>query len=267
MEKKSLEHFAVQWLERSPLNRADTTRGGEHIHFYDAPLFGYADASDELFAALQAPGAIGPHFRLPGDWLPGARTVISFFLPFSEEVRRSNRLDAVLPSEPWAYGRIEGQQCIDALCRALTELFTDAGCRAVSPSLSPDFQAIYEPADDAGRRFTSNWSERHVAFVCGLGTFGLSKGIITEKGMAGRLGSIITDWQTASSPRPYTELYEYCILCGECVRRCPAGAITLEKGKDHHICRQYMAKVKPAVAPRYGCGKCQTDVPCEFCRP
>ena len=40
--------------------------------------------------------------------------------------------------------------------------------------------------------YASNWSERHVAYVCGLGTFGC-QGLITSKGLAGRFGSIITD--------------------------------------------------------------------------
>ena len=46
----------------------------------------------------------------------------------------------------------------------------------------------------------STWSERHVAYVCGLGTFGLSGGLITEQGPGGaiRLGHR----QGASSPPP-----------------------------------------------------------------
>ena len=31
----------------------------------------------------------------------------------------------------------------------------------------------------------------HAAYLCGLGTFGLSRGIITKPGMAGRFGSIM----------------------------------------------------------------------------
>jgi len=267
MEKKDLEALIAGWLAEAPLNRAVTERGGEALRFYDPPLFGYASAADGLFTDLQRPEAIGPHFRLPADWLPGARTVISFFLPFSEAVRRSNCPDPAVPSEAWAYARIEGQQCMSALCRAVMDMLAEAGYRSAAPGIDPGFWEIKEPADETGRRFTSNWSERHVAFVCGLGTFGLSKGIITERGMAGRLGSVITDWEAAPTPRRYTDPYEYCIRCGECVRRCPAGAITLEKGKDHHLCYQYMGRVKPLIAPRYGCGKCQTDVPCEFRRP
>lgn len=64
------------------------------------------------------------------------------------------------------------------------------------PASDPRFESVTKPDPKRGEKwqgvsYTSNWSERHVAFVCGLGTFGLSKGLITEKGIAGRLGSLI----------------------------------------------------------------------------
>lgn len=106
------------------------------------------------------------------------------------------------------------------------------------PASDPRFESVTKPdADRAekwqGASYTSNWSERHVAFVCGLGTFGLSKGLITEKGIAGRLGSLIVSEKFAPRTREYTDIYEYCTRCGACIRRCPAGAISLENGKEH----------------------------------
>ena len=78
--------------------------------------------------------------------------------------------------------------------------------------------------------YASNWSERHVAYVCGLGTFGLSKGLITERGMAGRFGSIVTDAELAPTPRKYSDPFEYCTKCGACQFRCPAKAIDKSRG-------------------------------------
>ena len=111
--------------------------------------------------------------------------------------------------------------------------------------------------------FASNWSERHAAFAAGLGTFSLTRGLITKRGMAGRFGSVIVDLPLEVSPRPYREPYEYCIRCGACARRCPAGAISLERGKEQAPCKAYLGRQKQLYAPRYGCGKCQTAVPCE----
>ena len=111
--------------------------------------------------------------------------------------------------------------------------------------------------------FTSNWSERHVAFVCGLGTFGLSKGIITSKGVAGRFGSIITELYLSPQKREYENIYEYCSMCGACIKKCPVNAISIENGKDHIICSKFLDKTAEKYKPRYGCGKCQIGVPCE----
>ena len=57
--------------------------------------------------------------------------------------------------------------------------------------------------------YGSMWSERHVAYVCGLGTFGLSKGIITRRGMAGRFCSLVTELELDADIRPYQGLYDY----------------------------------------------------------
>jgi epoxyqueuosine reductase QueG len=111
--------------------------------------------------------------------------------------------------------------------------------------------------------FTSNWSERHVAWVSGLGTFGLSRGLITEKGVAGRLGSIVTNLCLEPGSRKYTGLTDYCTFCGACIRKCPAHAISKENGKEHQPCSDYLDRMEEMFSPRYACGKCQAGVPCE----
>jgi epoxyqueuosine reductase QueG len=103
--------------------------------------------------------------------------------------------------------------------------------------------------------------------VCGLGTFGLSKGLITRKGIAGRFGSIITELYLSPDKRGYENIYEYCSMCGRCVKNCPVNAITIENGKNHIICSDFLDKTREKYSPRYGCGKCQINVPCEFIIP
>ena len=88
--------------------------------------------------------------------------------------------------------------------------------------------------------FTSNWSERHIAFVCGLGTFGLSRGLITKAGIAGRFASLVTDLEFEPVLREYDGLYDYCTNCGACIRRCPVNAISFEKGKAHEPCASFL---------------------------
>ena len=47
----------------------------------------------------------------------------------------------------------------------------------------------------------SDWSERHIAYVAGQGTFSLSDGFITERGIAHRCGSVVIDLKLPPSPR------------------------------------------------------------------
>lgn len=243
------------------------------MRFFDAPLTGISNAFDPLYQTLKKPGVVGPWFRLPQEWLPGCRRVISFFFPFSEQVRIRQREEKRETTPEWLHGRIEGQEAMLAFTRRIEEGIREAGYQACIPFLDPRFAVMnagrgiagYETQDPA--LFSSTWSERHVAFISGLGTFGLSRGIITEKGMAGRFCSIVTDMELPVTQRPYQEIYEWCIFCGKCAVRCPVGAITMESGKDHVPCSARIADTKKRYAPRYGCGQCQTAVPCEDKRP
>lgn len=93
----------------------------------------------------------------------------------------------------------------------------------------------------------SRWSERHAAYVCGLGTFGLSRGFITPKGMAGRITSIIIDEEFEPEERSYTGIYDFCIRCGACAVKCPAGAISKEYGKKQCLVQSLFKQNKRTV--------------------
>lgn len=219
-----------------------------------------------MFERYKEKKVIGPAFMGPEEWLTGAKTVAAFFFPFTEAVRRSNRESQDRPSAPWLYGRIEGQQFLGAYMGRLRSCIEEGGSRACVPSLDERFQVRFEP-DGVDFRADSRWSERHAAYACGLGTFGLSRGLITNKGMAGRIASIILDVELEPDGRSYTGVYDYCIRCGACARRCPAGAISLKTGKNNLKCNAFLNQMKKEYAPRYGCGKCQVGVPCEACNP
>lgn len=236
------------------------------MKIFEDPIFAFGSAADPYFDELKKPTAIGDHVRHPQQWLPEAKTVISFFLPFSQQIKRENTKDSVWPADAWLHGRIEGQAFLNKLTTYLKSILLRAGYNSIVPSLDENFwsKAGFNPnTPHPQAAFTSNWSERHVAFICGLGTFGLSKGLITAKGVAGRFASIITEVELPPDTRNYKSIYEYCCLCGACVKKCPAGAISIEEGKDHMACSAFSDKIIEKYAPRYGCGKCQTGVPCE----
>lgn len=233
------------------------------MQLYEAPIAAFGDANDPMFDTLRKPGVVGPQLLKPDDWLPGAKSVVSLFYPFTDAVKASNMLLPDVTGNGWLYGRIEGQKFLCSVSERLVAYLREAGYRAVAPQLDARFRAyISAPApEDPTMIYTSNWSERHAAFVCGLGTFGLSKNLITARGCAGRFASVITDAPFSITPRAYTEVYEYCSMCMACVRRCPSGAIRPE-GKEKQICAAFVGNSAKRYAPRYGCGKCQVAVPC-----
>lgn len=244
------------------------------LKMYEAPIIGFAAADDKLFTeTFKQVGVIHPEYKSPEEWLPGAKTVISFFLPFTKEVKESNRGKTDISCIPgaeqscsaqWLHARIEGQIFVDKVTDHIQAFLENNGFETICPTTSGDFRMIAP--------FISTWSERHAAYAAGLGTFGLSKGLITEKGMAGRIGSVITNAEFVPTSRPYNDPFEYCTMCGACEIKCPVDAIDKTKGcalgKDQVTCATYVNGHRlPAHGPnqrvRYGCGKCQAGVPCE----
>lgn len=256
LNEDALRRQLSDFVEEDPRNSM-AAHGGMKI--YNSPLVGFASAEDPLFDDFRVPGIVSPGFLKPEDWLAGAKTVVSYFLPFTKEVRDSNRRPG-LPSEEWVSARIDGEAFNDVVRSYLVGLLKEAGAQAVSPVLDPRFKVTDR---------VSNWSERHVAFAAGLGTFGLHRALITEKGSAGRFGSAVTTLFLEPTHRKYTTYFEYCPYlsrgkCGACMRRCPPSAIS-ENGKDHSVCSNYInTEVLPRFSPRYGCAKCNISVPCEY---
>lgn len=271
MDKQDLVRIAEEFLENSADNyvrKADAmSEAVIGVRIFDTPIFGFGDPEDAYFERLKDDDVIGPHFRRPVEWLPEAETVVSFFLPFTETVRRSNARERLWPSQEWLHARIEGQAMLNRLSIHLNEALVKAGYATVAPTRSPGYWDNEKPSEKNPLGFTSTWSERHVAFICGLGTFGLSKGIITSKGMAGRFGSLITTLRLEPEPRTYEGIYDHCSSCGACIRQCPVNAISFEHGKDHVVCSDFLDETRKKFSPRYGCGKCQVNVPCETCIP
>lgn len=243
---------------------------------FDLPLVGFSSGADALYPFYK--DHIDPDFyRLPHEWLkcvfgkefdPENVSVISWFLPQTEENRDKSRVLPDCPSLEWQLVRVHGEECNRDLAAALEKHLNELGYEAVAPMSNDQFSW----GDSEKFLKISNWSERHTALISGLGTFGLCDGLITEKGKAGRYGSVIVHGKLEPTKRLYTQYNEYCQAkngCTACIRRCPAGAITPE-GHDKMKCILYHANViKPLLKERYGyegyavCGLCQTGVPCE----
>ncbi|PLX42599.1 MAG: 4Fe-4S ferredoxin [Deltaproteobacteria bacterium] len=240
------------------------------------PLIGVSSGADPLYTFYKS--HIGDFHLTPLEFLRHKYpddafsaeevSVVSWVLPQTKATKADNREEKFLPSERWARSRIYGGEFNNALRRELEEALEVEGIKAVSPMISPVWKFI--KSEKHG--LASNWSERHAAFAAGLGTFSLSDGLITPVGKAHRLGSIIVAKGIEPSKRLYEGHAEHCLFyqngsCGKCIERCPIGAITKE-GHDKALCQRYVDMTWQYVERAhhfkgYGCGLCQTGVPCE----
>ena len=269
----------VQSIIRDFINTSKENRMWENKaeKTWDDPLIGFSRGDDPLFASFKE--HVGPFHWTPseifnqsfpdGSASPDELTVISWILPINEPTKIDNRKETVFPSERWARARTYGEVINEKLREHVVRVLQAQGHDAVAPTLAPGFTWQNSPTYG----FASNWSERHAAFVSGLGTFGLCDGLITPVGKAMRTGSVVARIQVPPTPRPYNSHRDYCLFfssgaCRKCASRCPVGAIT-EAGHDKVKCFEYVFKTAiPHIKSHYGfdgysCGLCQTGVPCE----
>lgn len=248
--------------------------------YFDEPQVNFASADDPLFTDFKR--IIGPWHFTPREayeaeygqdsWRGG--TVISWVMPWGKGLRDSIRRCKDRPSVEWtlAYNlstKVLQKQVRAALLSKLAEL----GHQGVAPVDSNWFTVVDAPG---GR--SSAWSERHVGYVAGLGSFGLNNGFISNYGMAVTLSSVVTDAVLAPDGHSVNHHKALCLFhakggCGVCMQRCPAGAIT-RNGHDKELCREYgygsesmrIAAERGVQGPA-GCALCHINVPCEFKPP
>lgn len=267
--KNRIENFVIN----NPENRLKHI---DNTQIFDKPLVGYADGNDGLFKEYKE--IIGDFHLTPQeifqklfpDTDPENLSIICWILPITKKTRKSNQKENRVPSLRWAHTRHYGEKFNDSLRSFVVKLLNESGFNAVAPVISD----LFETRENTPVGRASTWSERHIQYVAGMGTFGLCDGFITPVGKAMRCGSVVTDLKLKPSERKYDTHTDNCLFlskskCGKCIERCPGGAIT-EKGHDKKKCLEYQQEyiVKP-LKEKYqvdilGCGLCQTGVPCEL---
>ncbi|MGD0660849.1 MAG: hypothetical protein ABSD38_22535 [Syntrophorhabdales bacterium] len=278
-----IEKVIKEYVAHSPLNR--------HVEFDDAPLWeepivAFADGDDPIFETYKTivdefhmtpREALKKYIQSKG-WNYGLEehppvSVISYILPVAKGARDADRDSPHGGSYRYNHFRWLGEVFWRNLENYVASLLEIMGHHAFAPGRSIFFQRK-ELADGA----RVNWSERHIAYAAGLGTFGLHGLLITKKGCAHWAESVVCDIALTPTPRPYNYYQAYCPFfkdrsCKACIGRCKAGAIS-EKGRDILICRKYLGhdqrvKLKEAgldkgyIGKAPTCGLCMTNVPCE----
>jgi epoxyqueuosine reductase len=221
-----------------------------HDELFREPLVGFASADDPLFSQLKE--IVGPHHIHPRDLLPDAKTVVSFFIPFSKQVVSSNRKSAEVAPE-WAKSYLAANSLINQISETAIHVLSEQGVNGATIKATHTYNE---------KTLISTWSHRSAAFIAGLGRFGRNRILITPVGGAGRYGSVIISEEIAPDLRPEEE---FCLnlkdgKCLYCIDNCPTKALTLEE-IDRHRCHDRLLKTREeyssmGVPGCDVCGKC-----------
>lgn len=213
--------------------------------YYREPVIGFASAHDPLYDQLD--DIIGNPQIHPTQMLPGARTVIVLFLPYSDVIYKDIK-NGLLTSSIYSDAYMYTNELLDQIMKNMQLLLDAHGFRSASEPPSENFDHITK---------TACWGHKSNAVIAGIGTFGLNHLVITPKGCLGRLNSLVTDACFEPTPRPEKS---YCLFyqtgkCKVCTMNCPSGAICSDGTIDKRRCDAYL-EGKNIHDWQQGCPQC-----------
>ena len=238
----------------SQLNILPQSYGGGQC--FDKPFFGVSQGNDPLFEKFKeviaidhpTPVEIWTLNELPDkENLASTLRVLSMVFPYSNEVCEAGKKEnGKLPVELTTIARNYSEEFINMILVKTVEFFLQKGFSALAPKLTPGYGYIKRKNPFA---VYSNWSERHIAFVAGLGYFGFNNILITKKGCGVILASVITDAPLSVTPRsidnPHNCLF-YKNKCDKCITKCPSHALT-KNGHNGETCLNYCQEVRSII--------------------
>ena len=232
----------------------DYCREKELPIIWRGPIVRFTDANDPGFEKLRE--IVDPEHHLPADYLKNAKNALSWFLPFLPEVGKGN-LPGELSSPQWADAYLTTNEMAAwvnerLVCHIREELGADAAVPVDAGMISTD-----NPR--------SRWSQRHVAYLAGHGTFGKNNMLISDAGSAGRYFSVVTTLPVEPDKPAEGErcLWKKNGSCGVCMARCKAGALT-ENGFDRFKCLAQCLINMERYPGADVCGKCTVELPCSY---
>jgi epoxyqueuosine reductase len=277
LNKEWFKERIFSFLTEDPSNRMPID--GSFI-FDPEALVGFASGTDKIFEEYKK--IIGSFHMTPMEafskFLAKSKknvlitkdniSVVAFILSINKETKLQNlNFSKQMPSERWANTRLFGEQANQKLQNYLVDELQKEGIEAIAPANLLYMFKIHQKYENGV--WASTFSFRHMAFAAGLGSFGLSDGFLNEKGKAMRCGSIIVNYKLPSdaNKRP-KDPYYYCTNCGDCIERCPVGAISFETRHDKQKCSEHVMSTIPFINNNYriniyACGLCQVGVSCE----
>jgi len=224
------------------------------------PLIGFVDANDSRINSLKQ--IVSTDHLLPHNVLNDAKSIICFFIPFTNEINKSN-IPNKLSSQEWALTYIRTNTLISKISNEIEMIMKNAGYAVGKIPATHNFDT---------KTLISNWSHRHIAYLAGLGSFGINNMLITDSGCCGRLGSIVTNYpftqKTEAEPK------ERCLnkingSCGFCINKCVSNAFT-DNEYNRFICYDMClenAEYHKNIGYADVCGKCLVGLPCSYKDP
>ena len=161
--------------------------------------------------------------------LPNASSVVVVACRHSKAAVNSNNIRVAQFDTHCLYDRL------DRILNGLSVFLEDKGFLAVSLPLYLPIKMSKETQGLIG-----DVSLRHAAVEAGLGEIGLNRLLLTKKfGPRIRLGAVLTT-ATWKPDQRFTE--KICNNCGECIKACPAEAITEDGNVDVRKCARMILK-------------------------
>jgi len=231
------------------------------LNMWREPIIEIISAKNEKLRELKQIVSLD-HF-MPYDILPDSKSIISFFIPFSENIAKSN-INGTMASKEWAQAYIKTNDLIKVINDKTEELMDKNGYKTGKIPATHNFNE---------KTLISNWSHRHIAFIAGIGTFGINNMLITKKGCCGRLGSIIISYEL-NNYKDTGKVKEKCLNklngnCGICQKRCIASAYKNNSFNGNICHRQCLENAEYNKETGYAdvCGKCLVGLPCSIKEP
>ncbi|MCP4753668.1 MAG: hypothetical protein GY866_22520 [Proteobacteria bacterium] len=293
---EKVQVFLNDVFAANELNRLPENYGGGRI--FAEPLTGVSRGDDPIFHKYKE--VVAPEHLTPAEmWvqsglpdgrdLPPRLRILSIVFPYVDRIREEGKKAEDYPADIYRIGRNFADDFMSDVLDKTVVFFQDQGFQSLAGVRSKIFTILsrQEPP-----WFYSVWSERHMAFAAGLGTFSLHEGFISEKGCNIRVASVVTDAPLEVTLRKSDDPYANCLFhakeeCVKCAERCPYGAITKD-GHDKLKCREFLRTMQKEAQERLagilkpirrvadgkenilyatGCAFCQFGVPCTSKNP
>ena len=167
------------------------------------PIIGIAAGDDSYFGLLKK--QIGDVHWTPSEAFaqkygdaPDSAKLRVMSIVFVRELR-------VVKEEEW-------EALVQEFYVGLERSFEEKGIRCVCP----DLLLAAVPMESDNISGSSSWSQKHAAYAAGLGTFGLNGELISKRGIAVRITSVIVEMDLPVDGRVSRDPFGWCNRCGNC---------------------------------------------------